>query len=134
MEIKALIKVPAPPDPYVEMKCALGGLEGAMLEEARKTFFKRLSEYASAIHEYIDRLQGIRNHNIAFAEYALAANKVNYAEDTLFEESLDPIERIMEKERFQWVLLVDFDFMRAEERLKRRKVFTRLYPERHCEG
>ena len=133
IEIKALIKIPAPPDPYVEMKCALGGLEGGVLEEARKKFYKRLSDFAGAIQEYIDNLIRIRNHNIAFAEYALATNKVAYTSDNMFEECFDPIERIVEKERFQWVPLVDFNFMRIDKQLKRRKIFTRLYPERFCE-
>lgn len=132
IKTQALIRIPVPPEAYVEMRVVLHGLADHARDTARDKFFQRLSDFAGEVKKYQAELLRIRNHNLAHAEYALATNQVKYSVDKEFGENFDPIERIIEpgEDHATWMLLVDFDFLREKKRLKRQKIFIRLRPER----
>jgi hypothetical protein len=133
INIDALKRIPFPPQAYIEMKCTIQGTYGEARNTAIERFFKRMPDFVGEIKTYQDELLESRLHNYANAEYALAANKVNYAGNKLFNNVVDPIERVTRNEALEWMLVVDFDFKRERGKLKMAKIYIPLTPEKFLE-
>jgi hypothetical protein len=129
VHVDALKRIQFPPQAYIEMKCAIQGTHGEARNTAIERFCKRMPDFVGEIKTYQEELLEIRLHNYANAEYALAANKINYAGNALFDNAVDPIDRVTRNNVLEWMLVVDFDFKREHGRLKMAKIYIPLTPE-----
>jgi len=135
MEIESLKRVPEPTELYKKWRCLIWGDEDKpeQLEKGRRTLKKEYQDddAVKKIEEYEKKLKGIVNHNIQWAEMALAINKIDFDG-----EGMAPVEKIEVKEtdkkkhgNTQWMLIVGFEFWMDEERTKSRKLYIPLDPE-----
>lgn len=131
IETEPLIRIPDPPESYIEFKCLIQGLEEDERQYALKGLYKKNPEWKREIAAYMVRLYHIRNHNMAWAEMALAEDHVRFQGP-----GISPIEKIEIREsdrkkhgRSTWMLIVDFEYWREDGELKRRKIYISLDPE-----
>ena len=131
IETEPLTRIPEPPESYVEFKCLIYGLDDEERQHALRGLYKKNPEWKREIAGYMIKLVNIRNHNMSWAEMALAEDHLRFQGP-----GIPPVEKIEIREsdgkkhgNTQWMLIVDFDYWREDDALKRRKIYIPLHPE-----
>jgi len=131
IQVEPLTRIPEPPESYIEFKCLIYGLDDEVRQHVLKGLYKKNPEWKKEISSYMVRLYHIKNHNMSWAEMALAEDHLRFQGS-----GIPPVEKIEIREsdgkkhgQSQWMLIVDFDYWREDDELKRRKIYIPLHPE-----
>lgn len=135
MNIEPLKRIPNPPEVFKKWRCLIRGDEDKpdQYGKARTRLEKECKDQDAPrkVKDYEKRLWNILNHNIQWAEIALATDKVEFTG-----EGISPIEKIEIREgdkrkhgNTQWLLVCGFEFWMDEDHMKWRKLYVPLKPE-----
>jgi hypothetical protein len=131
IETEPLTRIPEPPESYIEFKCLIYGLDDEERQHALRGLYKKNPEWKREIGGYMIKLLNIKNHNVSWAEMALAEDHLTFQGS-----GIPPVEKIEIRQsdgkkhgQSQWMLIIDFDYWRQEGEPKRRKIYIPLDPE-----
>ncbi len=135
LKIEGLKRIPEPPEIYRKWRCLIRGDEdkSEQLGKAMRTLERQYKDDdpINKVEQYEKGLRSILDHNLKWAELALAADQVEFKE-----EGMAPIEKIEIREadwkkhgNTQWMLIFGFEFWMDDEKMKRRKIYIPLDPQ-----
>lgn len=129
LKARPLKRIPEPTKEVVEWQILSRGLDGEdELAKARKTMRKTFPDYLDVLKDYNKKLERVLSHNVGWAEIAIALNQIEFEG-----EGISPIEKKERVEadhkkhgRVEWGLVVGFEHLRVDEKIKRKLVYMTL--------